>query len=142
MASLGHRVLSKYGMAYLATVRPDGGPRIHPISPVIMNGRVYIGVMPNTPKRRDLDRDGRCVIHTLPGPNDAEIYLTGRARPIAAEQVEVLIQQAPPNVRIARDTNLYELDLERVNCTTFQNVGLDQRPSPTRTRWAAEPPRA
>jgi len=142
MAGLGQRILTKYGMAYLGTVRPDGGPRVHAVTPFILAGSVYLGVMPDTPKRRDLDRDGRCVIHTLPGPNDAEVYLTGRARRLSAEQVEELIRQAPPNIRIARDTYLYEIDLERVNCTTFENLPSGTRPSPTRTRWVAVPPRA
>lgn len=137
MASLGQRVLSKYGLAYLGTIRRDGGPRVHPVSPAIVAGGVYIGLIPHTPKRRDLDRDGRCVLHALPGPNDAEIYLTGIARPIGPEEVEELLRLAPPNVRLARDTAIYELDIARVNCTTFVNPGAGERPVATRSRWVA-----
>ena len=43
------------GLGYLATVRPDGGPRVHPISPVIIDDGLYCFVM-DSPKRRDLDR--------------------------------------------------------------------------------------
>ena len=29
------------GLGYLATVRPDGGPRVHPFCPVITGGGLY-----------------------------------------------------------------------------------------------------
>jgi hypothetical protein len=29
------------GLGYLATVRPDGGPRVHPVSPAVLDGRRY-----------------------------------------------------------------------------------------------------
>jgi len=102
---------------------------------------MYIGLMPQTPKRKDLTNDTRCVVHSLPGPNDSEICVRGTVQPISAEQVEELIHKAPTHVRIARDTNMYEIDIERVNCTVFENVGLDKRPSPTRTRWVAAQPK-
>jgi pyridoxamine 5'-phosphate oxidase-like protein len=137
LARLGQRILSKYGIAYLGTVRADGGPRVCPVSPVILAGHAYLGVMPDTPKRRDLDRDGRFTLHALPGPDDAEVSITGVARRIGADRVEELIRTAPPNVRIARDTFMYELDLERVNCTLFEDPGEGRRPRPTRTRWVA-----
>jgi hypothetical protein len=137
MAALGHRILAGYGIAYLGTIRPDGGPRVHPISPVIIDGRIYIGLMPNTPKRHDIDRDPRCVVHTLPGPMDAEVCLTAQAHRISDAEVETLIATAPENVRIARDTVMYELDLERATCTTFESDDTYARPKPTRTTWRA-----
>ena len=53
------------GMAYLATVRPDGGPRIHPVSPIVTDEGLYCFVI-DSPKRRDLHRDGRYALHTFP----------------------------------------------------------------------------
>ena len=46
------------GLGYLATVRADGGPRVHPVSPLITDNGLYCFII-NSPKRRDLDRDGR-----------------------------------------------------------------------------------
>lgn len=139
MAALGSRILRKYGIAYIGTVRPDGGPRVHPISPVVIDGRIYIGVMPGTPKRRDLDRDPRCVLHTLPGPMDSEVCLTARAHRVPAGRIEQLIRTAPPHVRISRDAVLYELDIERATCTTFESDDAWERPRPTRTSWQPRP---
>jgi Pyridoxamine 5'-phosphate oxidase len=67
------------GLAYLATVRPDGGPRVHPISPAIVDGGLYC-VMLDTPKRRDLERDGRYAMHAFPAEDDDdEACMQGRA---------------------------------------------------------------
>lgn len=70
------------GLGYLATVRADGGPRVHPVSPVITDEALYCFVV-NSPKRRDLDRDGRYALHAYPPEDrDDEAYLSGRARRI------------------------------------------------------------
>ncbi len=56
------------GLAYLATVRRDGGPRIHPISPVLHAGRLYAFVLKVSPKQRDLLDNGRYALHSWPSP--------------------------------------------------------------------------
>jgi hypothetical protein len=137
MAALGQRILRNYGIAYLGTVRPDGGPRVHPVSPVVVGDHMYLGMMPDTPKRRDLDRDPRCVVHTLPGPMDSEVCISARARRISDDEVDKLIATAPAHVRIARDTIMYKLDIERVTCTEFEADESYHRPKPTRTVWRA-----
>src|SRR3954454_7658282 len=74
-------LLQQYGpgLAYLATVRADGAPRVHPVSPVITDEGLYCFIV-DSPKRRDLERDGRYALHSFPPEeNDDEAYLTGRA---------------------------------------------------------------
>ena len=67
------------GLGYLATVRADGGPRVHPVSPVITDDGLYCFVV-DSPKRRDLERDGRYALHSFPPEDsDDEAYLAGRA---------------------------------------------------------------
>jgi hypothetical protein len=76
-------LLQQYGpgFGYLATVRADGGPRVHPVSPVI-DGGLYCFVI-DSPKRRDLERDGRYALHSFPPEeSDDEAYLAGQARPV------------------------------------------------------------
>ena len=46
------------GLAFLATVRRDGGPRVHPMCPLIHQGGLYGFFVPG-PKQADLHRDGR-----------------------------------------------------------------------------------
>lgn len=71
------------GFGYLATVRPDGGPRVHPVAPVVADGALFCFLMPS-PKRRDLLRDGRYALHSFPcEDSDDEAYLSGVATPVA-----------------------------------------------------------
>ncbi|GIJ79869.1 Pyridoxamine 5'-phosphate oxidase [Micromonospora phaseoli] len=71
------------GFGYLATVRADGGPRVHPVSPVITNEGLFCFVI-DSPKRRDLERDGRYALHSFPPEeSDDEAYVAGRARPVS-----------------------------------------------------------
>lgn len=71
-----------FGFGYLATVRADGGPRLHPVNPVIAAGRLWVFVVPS-PKLDDLRRDGRFALHSA-GAEDVndELYIDGRARVI------------------------------------------------------------
>ena len=81
LAEAGRRLLYQFGvgLAFLATVRPDGGPRLHPMCPLV-TGRRPDGVPPASPKRDDLHRDGRYALHAFP-PDDNEdaFYISGRA---------------------------------------------------------------
>jgi len=70
------------GLGYLATVRSDGGPRVHPVSPVIRDDGLYCFIL-DSPKRRDLERDGRYALHSYPPEEtDDEAYLSGLARQV------------------------------------------------------------
>lgn len=68
------------GLAFLATVRPDSGPRLHPFCPLISDDALVAFIIPS-PKQRDLHRDGRYALHSFPTPdNEDAFYLTGRVR--------------------------------------------------------------
>ncbi len=69
------------GLGFLATVRPDGGPRVHPICPVLTDDGLFALIVPG-PKLNDLRRDGRYALHTetFPPPrHDDAFYVTGAA---------------------------------------------------------------
>src|SRR3954465_13720297 len=113
LAAAIRALLEQYGpgMAYLATIRPDGGPRIHPVSPVITDQRLYCFIVAS-PKRGDLERDGRYALHSYPPEeSDDEAYLTGRAVPVHDRAVIARLAgalRASPGV----DWRLYELLIE------------------------------
>jgi hypothetical protein len=46
-------------VAFLATVRKNGSPRVHPVTPIIGEERLFIFMEPTSPKGHDLRRDGR-----------------------------------------------------------------------------------
>jgi hypothetical protein len=68
------------GLAFLATVRHDGGPRLHPFCPLLTDDALVAFIIPS-PKQRDLQRDGRYALHSFPtDANEDAFYLAGRAR--------------------------------------------------------------
>jgi Pyridoxamine 5'-phosphate oxidase len=82
MAEAGRALLYQFrvGLGYLATVRRDGGPRVHPVCPVIAHGGLYVFVGNHSPKAHDLLRDGRFALHAFPHEVDDEFYVSERAR--------------------------------------------------------------
>lgn len=106
------------GLGYLATVRPDGGPRVHPVSPVVADHGLYCFVV-RSPKRDDLDRDGRYALHAFPAEDsDDEAYLAGRARPVLdpeRQRAVAAAHRAAPRV----DWRLYEFTVEVAMVSRF-----------------------
>ena len=84
------------GLGFLATVRPDGAPRVHPVCPVVSTAGLHVLVVPG-PKQRDLRRDGRYALHseTCPPPRHEDgCMLTGTAVEVPHPAVrEVVLDQ-------------------------------------------------
>jgi hypothetical protein len=93
LAAAGRRQLYQIpiGLGFLATVRPDGGPRVHPVCPVLSDAGLHLLIVPG-PKRADLRRDGRFALHseTCPPPREDDGFaVIGRA----AEVTDPLVQE-------------------------------------------------
>ena len=113
LAAAIRALLQQYGpgMGYLATVRPDGGPRVHPVSPVLTDDGLYCFLV-DSPKRRDLERDGRYALHSYPPEeNDDEAYVSGRAVPVRDAVVIDRLADAL-NASPAVDWRLFELTID------------------------------
>jgi hypothetical protein len=83
LARPGRQRLQQARVALLATLRPDGSPRVSPVEPFFAEGELVFGSMAWSQKTRDLDRDPRCVLHsaiTAPDAGEPELKLHGRAR--------------------------------------------------------------
>src|SRR5436190_21174470 len=113
LADAIHQLVHQYGpgLGYLATVRANGWPRVHPVSPVITEGGLYCFVI-DSPKRRDLENNGRYALHSFPAEaNDDEASVTGRARQVTdpAQLRHLAIKmRAEPRV----DWRLYEFTID------------------------------
>lgn len=132
-----------FAIAYLATTRPDGSPRLHPFCPIIAGGRLFAAIPARSPKGDDLRRDGRCVIHALPGPDDDELCIRARAREVtdggATRTIVVdVVSRSGVGGMIESTTNdpLFEFDIEQVETARWLDVGQPGTRA-ARRRWRA-----
>ena len=143
LAALGSDLRDAFGLAFLATVRKDGSPRIHPVCPFVVRGRLFIATNAKSPKRRDLTRDGRYVLHMLPGDNDAEFQVRGQAHFVDDTETRAMILAEGPEagaqpdgalLNIEPEELLFEYDIQEAMMAYWEHVGQpDTRP--VRKRW-------
>jgi hypothetical protein len=81
MAAFGARRMAERVM-YIGTIRKSGYPWVHPFTPFISSGHLFAFLVPTSPKAHDLERDGRCTIHSLVrdwNGSEGEFSITGKA---------------------------------------------------------------
>jgi len=88
----------------LATLRKDGSPRISGIETAFENGEVYLGMMPDSRKLHDLQRDPRLALHspTEDPPDDGPAGWRGEAK-IAGRALDLPDSTASDGGRIRVD---------------------------------------
>jgi hypothetical protein len=133
LAAFGAERLSA-APAYLATLREDGRPRVHPVTPIIGGGRLFIFMEPTSPKGRDLRERAWYALHNGVPDNSGsggEFFLSGRAVPAEDPDARSVAAQAasyPPADRYV----LFELDVDEARCNGYGDV-----PMPSSRRWSA-----
>ena len=135
LAEAGRKLLYQFdiGLAFLATVRPNGGPRLHPVCVIVGAGGMFVALVPS-PKQRDLERDQRFALHSFPPEAvDDEFVVTGRALRVD-DPVRRAKVQANYRNPIAEHDTVFELDLETALLARYRHRG-DWPPS--YTRWRA-----
>lgn len=143
LADAGRRLLYQYGvgLAFLATTRSDGGPRVHPMCPLLTESGLYAFIVPS-PKRHDLRRDGRFALHSFPADENEDAFsLTGRAEPVENDDTrEALAAQfaaerhlSEPPAELAT-WELFAFDIESSLLTRTTGHG---DPVPRHTTWHA-----
>jgi hypothetical protein len=135
LAAGGQSLIYQFGLGlgFLATVRRDGGPRLHPVCPVVAHGGLYVFVIPS-PKLNDLRRDGRYALHSFPpAENDDEFAVTGRAMEVSDPDIRARIDAAYQNDAGPEEV-LFELNVETCLLARYRHRGAFP---PTYTRWNA-----
>jgi hypothetical protein len=133
LAAYGAERFHKFGVAYLATVRADGSPRVHPVTPIVGRGRLFLFMEPTSPKGGDLRRDGRYALHCSVSDTSGEsgeFFVSGRATFVDdadARRLAVELATYKPADRYV----LFELSVERAASTTYAGG------EPVRQRWSA-----
>ena len=128
LAEAGRRLLHQYGigLGMLATVRKDGGPRLHPVCPVVTHDGLWVFVLDRSPKVHDLRRDGRYALHAHPPDDrDDEFSVAGRARVVDDPELEAAVLE----VYLAQGTTSEEHTLFELLADRALHVPYGPRPS-------------
>jgi len=134
LAELGRQLLDEHnGYAYLATVTGDGAPRVHPVVPVLVDGRLVIAITAGSPKTADLRREPRYMLHATVGQQDTEFAVRGHASEIVDGDLrrQCVERQDLNQVTIADDQVVFELRVDRVDVAAWPEG------KPVRHRWTA-----
>jgi len=108
-------------VAYLATIRKDGSPRLHPFTPMIGEGHFFVFMEPTSPKINDLLRDARYAVHCAVTDNSGEsgeVIVTGKARFIEDPELRAMTVRVCP-YQYAERYILFEFDVESVMLTEY-----------------------
>jgi hypothetical protein len=147
LAAKGRHLFYMYGvgMGFLGTVRRDGGPRVHPICPILVDDALFALIIPG-PKLGDLRRDNRFALHGLTSPpprQDDAFYITGtvaevRDRGIWDRVASQFLAERQIEARWPgfEDQVLFEFDIER--CLLTLTIGEDAFPA-GHTIWQSNP---
>ncbi len=122
MAAVLRKILEWIPISYIATVRKDGAPRVHPFCPIFARGRMFIAINPTSPKRWDLARDGRYAMHALPGKDDGEFYMTGQATLVEDDDIRQAVVEGAGHTVHPADW-VFELGAEYVMTAHWEKVG-------------------
>lgn len=137
LAAAGRRLLYQGGdgEALLATVRGDALPRIHPVSVGIVGEGLYVFILPS-PKRVDLEHDGRYALHTHVDPGaPSEFAARGRVR-VVDDGPERSAAAAVWSFEVDGTYRLFEFSVE--SALLGERDGPDEWP-PRYTSWTMAP---
>ena len=123
--------------AYLATVRRDGAPRVHPVTPIIAADALFLFMEPTSPKGGDLRERGWYALHNgVPDVDGSggEFFVTGKGFAVEDATARAVAAQAA-SYEPAKQYVLFELKLSEARCNGYGDVTL-----PVHRRWSAARP--
>jgi pyridoxine/pyridoxamine 5'-phosphate oxidase len=134
LASFGARRLTDHRVAYLATVDATGAPRVHPVTPIVAPGGLFVFMEATSPKGHDLERGSRYALHCAVEDDEGgggEFRIRGSARRVVdAEQRALVAEHAPYTP--TDEYVLFELLVDDAFSTVYADDG-----TPDRRRWRA-----
>jgi hypothetical protein len=143
LATVGTQLLYQFGvgLAFLATTRADGAPRVHPMCPLLTAEGLFAFIVPS-PKRNDLQRDGRYAMHSFPADDNEDAFsLAGRAEEVTdpslvgaltRQYLEERAMGEPPAAMATWEP--FEFSL--ASCLLTRTTGRGD-PAPRHTAWHA-----
>ncbi len=135
LASFGRERIDRR-VSFLGTVREDGGPRVHPVTPWIVDGRLYVRMYVTSPKVADLERDPRFALHSMMDNDDGvggEFAMHGQATRVH-DAMTIAAAYAPIGEFTDRPLALFELGVDDVVTTEYRGEDIERR------RWSFRRP--
>ena len=132
LAAFGESLL-RIRPAYLATVRRNGAPRVHPVTPIFASSALYMFMEPRSPKGRDLRERGWYSLHNgVPDDHGSggEFFITGMGFPVTDTHLREIATDAA-SYEPSKNYVLFELRLASARCNGYGDV-----PLPTNRRWS------
>lgn len=119
-------------IAYLATLRRDGSPRLHPVTPFIGSGMLFIFTEPSSPKIRDLRRDSRYALHCSVGGDGPliEVLVSGNVEVVSDPAVRAQALDIAHSPVPAEDYVLFDFQIAHVLVVSY-----DEHKNRTVQRW-------
>ncbi|MER6243227.1 pyridoxamine 5'-phosphate oxidase family protein [Streptomyces griseorubiginosus] len=123
----------------LATLRKDGSPRTTGLEVRFLNGELWLGMMPDSLKARDLLRDPRFALQANPGEGQTlgggDVRISGLAREVADSAVKAAYSEEvePPEPFHLFRTELTEVVRTYVEDDTYLVVQVWKPGEPVRT---------
>ena len=118
------------GLCLIATLRNNGFPRVSPVEPIIHAGELYLGMMWQSRKARDLQRDPRCAVNSVVTDREGtegEVKLYGEARevtdPDEREQYCVALNEAIGWRPESDEFHLFALQIAEAAYLKFEEAG-------------------
>lgn len=130
LAAFGRERLHRR-VCYLATARKNGSPRVHPVTPLIVDGHLLVFMEPTSPKGHDLRRDGRYALHSSVADSEGsggEFTVAGHAQFVESASLRKSADAAhgtPPQERWI----LFEFEIEAASSTVYESD------KPVRMHW-------
>lgn len=125
LGDLGRSAFAKErGPSFLATVRKDALPRVHPVTPLFTSSHLIVYMYPTSPKGRDLQQDGRFALHSPVRDHDGtggEFTIRGLGRLIEGTDLAQTVGQEgyPFKTGFVR----YELCVSRATAVNYADDG-------------------
>jgi len=129
---------SAIASAFLASVAPDGGPRVHPVFPALVDDDLWLFIVNLSPKYRDLGRNSRYALHTLPTPQGGEeFYLRGSAHEVSDAATRRHVSETTGGQGSQDFEALFRCSVTYALYTRWDHWGT-ARAWPHHTKWRAE----
>ncbi|MCF6522880.1 pyridoxamine 5'-phosphate oxidase family protein [Streptomyces sp. JJ36] len=118
LAAAVRRRFEGYTHHVLATLRADGAPRLTGLEATFRDGELWLGMMPNSRKARDLRRDPRFALQANPGSGaemaEGDARVSGRAVEVRDPSVLARFSAAQPEGEVPEVFHLFRADLTEV----------------------------